>query len=357
MIDIASRRLVAHHLTGEPFASPVDAVRWLGAVQSQDYRGAKWALAQRSRPTTEVEVDRLFDQGAILRTHVLRPTWHFVVPEDIGWLLELTGSRVRRGVAGRHHQLEIDAKVIERSETALATALAGGVNLSRSELSQVLATAGVATEGRLAHLLMAAELDGVITSGPRRGKEFTYALLEERAPGQCRLERNAALLELTLRFFRSHGPAQMQDFVWWSGLSAADGRTGIAAAGAALDHQVMEGKDYWFDAEAGFPPRVDVAAHLLPNFDEYTVAYRDRAALHTDGPFDPSLFSFGSILSNVVTVGGLVRGSWRRTTASDRLRLEIRLLDHLELAERDAVEAAGQKLGSFLRKPVQLAWQ
>jgi Winged helix DNA-binding domain len=357
MAEIASRRLFAQRLTGEPFASPVEAVRWLGAVQSQDYGGAKWALAQRSRGTTDVELDRLFDRGTILRTHVLRPTWHFVLPEDIRWLMDLTGPRVRLGVAGRHRQLEIDARLIERSETALATALAGGRHLTRSELGQVLASAGISPEGqRLPHLIMAAELDGLIASGPRRGKEFTYALLEERAPGQRQLDRSDALLELTLRFFRSHGPAQVQDFVWWSGLTAAETRSGIAAAGAALDHQVVEGKDYWFDAGAGLPPPAEITAHLLPNFDEYTVAYRDRAALRANGPFDPTLFSFGSILSNVVTVGGLVRGAWRRTMAHGGLRLEIRLLDRMEVAERAAVEDAGQKLGGFLGKPVQVAW-
>jgi hypothetical protein len=356
--EIAARRLFAQHLTGEPFGSPVEVVRWLGAVQSQDYGGAKWALALRSRGTTDVELDRLFDQGIILRTHVLRPTWHFVLPDDLRWLLELTGPRVRRGLAGRHHQLEIDARVIERAETAWAAALAGGRSLTRSELGQVLAMTGVSPEGqRLPHLLMVAELDGLLTSGPRRGKQFTYALLEERAPGQLRLDRRAALVELTRRFFRSRGPAQVQDFVWWSGVTAADARAGIAAAGAALDHLVVEGKHYWFDAQASRPPSADSTAHLLPNFDEYVVAYRDRTALYANGPFDLTRFSFGSILSNVLMVGGLVRGSWRRTTGPGGLRLVIRPLEPLERAEQRAVEATGRRLADFLGKPVQLAWQ
>jgi hypothetical protein len=203
---------------------------------------------------------------------------------------------------------------------------------------------------------MAAELDGLVTSGPRRGKEFTYALLEERVHGARRLDPGEALLELTRRYFRSHGPAQVQDFVWWSGLTAAEARTGIAAAAGELDRQVIEAKEYWFDAEASLPPRAQATAHLLPNFDEYTVGYRDRAALHAIRPFDPTLFAFGSILSNLVTVGGHVRGAWRRTAARGELRLEIRLLDRMEQAERAAVEEAGQSLGRFLGRPVQLAW-
>jgi hypothetical protein len=170
------------------------------------------------------------------------------------------------------------------------------------------------------------------------------------------LDRAEAVAELTRRYFRSHGPAQVQDFVWWSGLTAADARSGIALAGAALDHQVIEGKDYWFDAEAGPAREAAGAAHLLPNFDEYIVAYRDRAAvIHPDRPIEPALFSFGSILSNVVTVEGRVRGSWRRTVARGAARVEVRLLGRLAPAEAAAVEEAAGRLGRFLECPVELA--
>src|SRR5205807_5582397 len=171
--------LHSQRLTGEPFPSAVDAVRWLGAVQSQDYGGAKWALGQRAR-ATDAALDRLFDQGAVLRTHVLRPTWHFVLPEDIRWLLELTGPRVRLGLAARHRELEIDGEVSARAGTVLAAALAGGRHLTRGELGEALRAAGVPPDGqRLPHLLMLAELDGLIASGPRHGRQHTYALLDE----------------------------------------------------------------------------------------------------------------------------------------------------------------------------------
>lgn len=358
MTDIAAQRLHAQRLTGEPFRSALDAVRWLGAVQSQDYAGAKWALGQRTRDTTDAELDRLFDQGAVLRTHVLRPTWHFVLPADIHWLLELTGPRIRLGLAARHRQLEIDNGVVARASAAFVAALAGGRHRTRQELAEVLSAAGISPDGqRLPHLLMSAELDGLIASGPRRGKQFTYALLTERAPRARPLDRTAALAELTRRYFRSHGPAQLQDFVWWSGLTVADARAGVRLAGRALDHKVIEGKDYWFDAEAGPDGNVARVAHLLPNFDEYTVAYRDRAAaVHDDRPFEPALFSFGSILSNVVTIGGRVRGAWRRTGAGRGVRVAVRSVDRLEPGEVAAVEEAGQRLGRFLDRSVELGW-
>jgi hypothetical protein len=368
--DIAARRLQAQRLIGEPFESPLDAIRSLTAVQSQDYAGAKWALGQRSRKTTDAELDRLFDKGAILRTHVLRPTWHFVLPEDIGWLLALTGPRVRAGLAARNRELEIDDKVAARSQSLFTAALAGGRHLTRADLGEVLSAGRISSDGhRLHHLLLRAELDGLIASGPRRGKQFTYALLEERAPKARARDRDEAVGELTLRYFRSHGPAQIQDFVWWSGLRVADARAGIATAGKALEHRAIDGKDFWFDSDAVPPTRAGAIAHLLPNYDEYTVAYRDRAEiLHAHLAFDAAVFargrvsggastSFGSILSNVVTVEGKVRGSWRRSFGRDGVRVEARMLDRLKPAESRAVEAAGRRLGEFLERPVELSWR
>jgi Winged helix DNA-binding domain len=356
---IAGRRLRAQRLTGEPFASPVEAVRWLGAMQSQDYAAAKWALGQRCRRATEAELDRLFDDGAILRTHVMRPTWHFVLPEDVRWLLDLTAPRIRPGLAARHRELGLDDVVIARAGSAFATALDGGRHLTRAELGGVLRAAGISPDGqRLPHLLMQAELDRLIVSGPRHGKQFTYALLEERVPKARVKDRTHAIAELSLRYFRSHGPAQVHDFAWWSGLTVADCRTGIALAGSALDHQAIEGKDYWFDAKAGPIREARGVAHLLPNYDEYTVAYRDRGAVvHPDREFEPALFAFGSILANLLTIGGLVRGSWRRTIARGSVRLEIRRLGRLEPAEAAAVERAGRRMGRFLERSVEIAWQ
>ncbi len=357
MKSITARRLRAQRLTGKPFASPVDAVRWLGAVQSQDYAGAKWALALRSRATTDAVIDRLFDDGAILRTHVMRPTWHFVAPEDVGWLLDLTARRIRLGLAARYRELGIDDKVAARAGAAFKAALAGGRHLTRPELGRVLIAARISPEGqRLPHLIMRAELDKVIVSGPRRGKQFTYALFDERVPKATEHDRDSALGELSRRYFRSHGPAQVQDFTWWSGLTAAEARKGIEIAGPALEHRVIDGNDYWHDAASTNARSDSPALHLLPNFDEYTVGYRDRSALiPAGGRFDPSLYSFGSILSNVVTIDGVVRGAWRRSSARAGLLIEMRLSERLVAREVAEVEEAVRRLARFLGRPVKLA--
>ena len=354
MTGVAVRRLGAQRLTGEPFASAVDAVGWLGAVQSQDYGGAKWALGQRTRGVADADVDALFDGGAILRTHVLRPTWHFVLPDDVRWLLELTGPRVKARLAQGDRQMHIDGAVVRRSHAVIEAALRGGAHLTRAELGAALERGGIPASGqRLGHLAMHAELDGVIVSGPRRGRQFTYALLEERAPGARRLDRDEALVELTRRYFRSHGPAQVQDFTWWSGLTAADAKRGLALAGPALVQETIDGASYWSSPGAVRLAERGPVVRLLPNYDEFLVAYRDRsAALDPDRELDLASFSRSGILTHVVVVDGWVRGCWSRRLRGRQVEVELEALDPLDAAGTAALRRALDDLARFLGAPV-----
>src|SRR5262249_27954340 len=200
---ITQREVIAGPLGGGLVSCPrattaSDVVRALGAVQAQDYHGAKWAIAQRSRGLTDAHVDREFDRGDVIRTHVLRPTWHFVAPEDVRWMLALTASRISRTMGHYNDAFKLDAKVFRRSNDAMAAALDGGKHLTRAELAEAIARAGVpVTSGqKLTRLVMNAELNAVICSGPRRGKQFTYALFDERVPTTPPLQRDEALLEL-----------------------------------------------------------------------------------------------------------------------------------------------------------------
>ena len=358
--DVAARRLQSQRLVGERFGSAVDAVGWLGAVQSQDYAASKWALGQRTEGALEADIDRLFDEGAILRTHVLRPTWHFVLPEDIRWIQELTSSRVLAGLKGRYRQLELDDRTVAKAIELLGEAVSSRNFLTRNELAVLLRRAGVSSDGqRMPHLLAAAEHAAVLTSGPRRDKQFTYALLEERAPTGARSrDRDEALCELALRYFRSRGPAQIQDFVWWSGLTAADGRRGIELAGEMLQSETIDGKEHW--QGVGDRPAIEVEplAHLLPNFDEFTVAYRDRSAVLDPAiAYNPTAFAHyresspqGGILSNVVTIAGRLRGAWSRTLVGQQVRVEIRPLAPLSRDQAMAVVQAAGRFAHFLRR-------
>src|SRR5687768_3402854 len=277
--DIAAQRLSNQFITRAVHRQPEDVVASLGAVQAQEYAPAKWGLGQRlGGRTTDADVERAFTEGRILRTHVMRPTWHFVAPADIRWLLMLTAPRVKAIMAPYDRRLELDDTLFAKSQRVFARALGGGTYLTRAELALELERAGIAAAGqRLAHIVMRAEQDALICSGPRRGKQFTYALLDERAPLAPRLGRDEALAELTRRYFTSHGPATFRDFAWWSGLTVRDAKAGVEMLGSAIDHRIANGLTCWF---AGSVPVSRSAAaktaHLLPIYDECFIAYKDR---------------------------------------------------------------------------------
>ena len=266
---MAAERLRNQAIDSPRRGRPADLVAWLGAVQAQEYPFAKWALTLRlAGDTTDRDIEQDFDAGRILRTHVLRPTWHFVSPDDIGWMLELTGPRVHRHLASYTRRRELETRTLNRVATLFERALGGNRYLTRAELGAVLARAGIALDNlQLALAALYAELEGVICSGPRRGKKFTYALLSERAHNTRRLSRDASLAELTRRYFASHGPATVRDFVWWSSVSTADARRGLDMIGARL--QSHDGLTYWRVAGARAVAAPGPAVHLLPIYDEY----------------------------------------------------------------------------------------
>jgi hypothetical protein len=359
--DIAQARLRNQRLVGTGFAAPAAAVRWLCAVQSQDYGGARWAVGLRVRGCVDDEVERAFRDGKILRTHVLRPTWHFVVPEDIRWMLALTAPRLRASMAYYDRKLDLTERLYGRTNELIVEALAGRNHRTREELADVLAPAGIeATGQRLGHILMRAELDALICSGPRRGKQFTYALLDERAPAAKVLAHDEALAELATRYFTSHGPALPQDFAWWSGLTVADARRGIELAGRRLASVAIEGRAYWhgvaLPANARSSPKAERnLVHLLPNFDEYLIAYKDRRAA-TDRTVLPS--QPGSrdevFASHLIIFDGRLIGGWRRLLEKKAVIVETRLLAALSRPQRPALAAAAERLGAFLRQPVRV---
>jgi hypothetical protein len=331
---IASRRLHFQSLARRRFDRPIDAIEWLGAVQSQDYAGAKWALGLRTTTSTDADIDQAFNSGAILRTHILRPTWHFVLPRDIRWMLELTAPRVRQAIAFQARWLQLDAAAFARSFRLLGRELAGAPK-TRDELSRILGYSSFS----LGHMLMRAELDGLICSGPLKGKQHTFALLDERAPQQPRLGRDHALALLARRFFRSHGPATIKDFSWWSGLTMADAQAGAATAGDGIVSETIDGQTYWLSDSAHRQPTAG-CTYLLPNFDEYLVAYKDRRAAY-DGA-DTAL-----TLRNTVVIDGQVVGIWRRTFAAGFVAVEVSLFKRLKNTERltHAVERYAAFLG------------
>ena len=352
--EIARLRLRSQRLGGNPLKTPTEAVAWLGAVQAQDFGAAKWAVAQRLRNATALDLDATFNDGRILRTHVMRPTWHFLAPADIRWLLKLTAPRVRRLLAYYDRQLGVDAARRRKSRTVIERAL-NDAALTRAEIGAAHRRARIDAGGQtLGHLLMHAELDGLICSGPLKGKQFTYALLEQRVPPADELGDDAALAELARRYFTSHGPATVPDFVWWSGLTTAQARRALDMAQRDLEPVGVEEKTYWLGpVAAGSRPKGPVA-HLLPNFDELTVAYKDRGA--TVGADVMAVARTGGFLalSNVVVIDGQAVGPWKRVVKKNAVTITATSVRRLARAERDAVEAAADAYGSYLGLAAEL---
>jgi len=353
--DITRLRLHNQRLSITAFTNPADAVGWLGAVQSQDYAGAKWALGQRIRNATDAAIEQAFNEGAILRTHVMRPTWHFVKPEDIRWMLALTAPRVNALCATYYRKLELDMATFKRSNALLTKVLQGGKQLTRAELTSLLQKNGIASDDllRFIYLIVRAELDGIVCSGARRGKQFTYALLDERAPQARTLERDEALAELAKRYFVSHGPATLKDFVWWSGLTMADARKGLDSIRSQLISDVENGQTYWFaDSTPTSVPSPTV--HLLPDYDEFTVGYTNRSAIF-DGSHTNKLDSRGSELAQyIIVLDGHIAGTWKRILRKNDVVIEFVRFRTLTEAEDRAITDAAERYGKFLGLSVQL---
>lgn len=381
--DISRQRLINQGLVRTALKTAGEVVARLGAVQAQDYAASKWGIAQRTSGLTDAQIEKEIEDATIVRTHVLRPTWHFVAAADIGWMLALTGPRVHAANAYWYRFLEVNDAVARRGRGVIEKALRDGRHLTRAELGQALTSAKIQVENpsRLACIVMRAELDGVICSGARRGKQFTYALLEERVARPAALERDAALFELARRYFTTRGPATIADFAWWSGLTKTDAKRGVEAAAthlahqshlmhqshlahqspleqqSLLEHQSIEGRSYWFPAPERLVRISSPLAHLLPNFDEYFVGLKDRAA------FGARLESSGvkprtsALSGHALVVSGQIVGGWRRTLVGEAVVIEPKPLIRLTDAERRGIGVAARKLGRFLALPARIRWR
>jgi hypothetical protein len=348
-LSIAERRMSSVLLAGNRgLRAPADVVRWFGAVQSQDFGPAKWSLGERLSGSTDAEVQRAFDAGEFLRTHVLRPTWHFVTPEDIRWLLRLTGPRVHATNAYAYRRAGLDDDAFATAHATLAGALDGGVHRTRAELAAVLGDAGLPNTGfGLGYVLMHAELDGLICSGPVRGKHHTYTLLDLRVPPAPERDPDEALAELVTRYFTSHGPATAKDLRWWAGLTLADIARGVALAGDRLRHESHDGVSYWSGADEPVA-LASPTVHLVQGYDEYVVAFaQSKYALDVAGTAR-SLPAGTSVPNGVLLLDGQIAGHWRRTSTRDVLLVEAVLYRAFTPAESAALDAAAARQATYL---------
>ena len=343
------RRLCAQRLAAGRLGTPAEAVGWLGAMQAQEFAEAKWSVGERLTDSTDAQIEAAFARGEILRTHVLRPTWHFVAPADIRWLLRLTAPRVHAANRYMYRKLELDGAVLGRSHEVLARTLAADGPRTRAELADALGSAGVLAQRlRLGYILMHAELEQLVCSGPRRGRQQTYALLDTRARDGPDLTPNQALAELALRFFRSRGPATVADYTTWSGLTVAAARAGLERVGERLE--TIEGEGTSWIAARSRPRSAPAAtgAFLIPMYDEMVMGYKQLKVVFSTAPPRPGL------LSRPIVIDGSTVGSWRRDVTRRAAVVEATLFAPLSDAQARALEAAVERFGRFMELPATL---
>jgi len=354
-LEITHFRLYNQRLSTTTFKTPNEVVQWLGAVQAQDYAGAKWAIAQRMLDATDSALDQAFADGSILRTHLLRPTWHFVTPKDIRWMLKLTAPRVHAVSAYMYRKEGLDKAIIKKSYAVLEKSLRDHKQLTRAELGSAFEKSGIIAEGqRLSYFMMSAELDGVICSGARRGKQFTYALLEERVPQAKAISRAEALTELISRYFSTRAPATLHDFTMWSGLTMADAKNGIEMVKSLFMSEDINGQTYWFP-ESAPPEKIKTpTAYLLPNYDEYFIGFKDRSAIGEVAKRAGIKGDDPALIAHIIILDGQIVGGWRRTLKKDEALVETSLLTKLTEAEERAIADAAERFGKFLGLAVSL---
>jgi len=355
-LDIAYRRLYNQSIAPAAFEQPGDVVKRLGALQAQDYLAALWAVGLRMEAATEQTIEQAICDRKIVRTWPMRGTLHFVAPEDVRWLLALLTPRVIAGAAQRRKQLELDKATLARAEALFASALQGGRQLSRPEMMALLEQNGIATAGQRGyHILWWAAQNGLICFGPRQGKQDTFVLLDEWLPESKSLSREAALAKLAHRYFTGHGPATIQDLMWWSGLPAADARASLELAASQLAYEVIDGQTYWFSPALPTPQAAAPTASLLPGFDEYLLGYRDRSAVLNPAHATKVVPGGNGIFKPIIVIDGRVVGTWKRSLRKTKVLLEFDPFEPLSPAQMAAAAAAAEPYGRFLGLPVEIS--
>ena len=354
-LDIARWRLRSQRLVQPHAASASEVVGSLLAVQAENPSQAAWAVAARTKDPDQADLAGILDDGAVLRTHVLRPTWHFVQAEDIGWLLDLTSPRIRR-VTGQQLRIVhgLDDRAVGQAVDAVTQALATRGHLTRGQLAGQLRESGIiqGSNGQLLMILLAhAELDGLICSGRPVKGEHTYALMSERVPAPRRHGRTEALAELALRYFTGHGPATERDLAYWASLTITDVRAGLKPVRDQLGSFQHDRRTFWH--APGEPPRgpQQPAGHLLQILDETYRGYQDsRWVLDAAGDVPRTRES----ATGMALVDAQLLAAMRRTIARDHVQFDLRPYRPLTPPQIEALEEAAGRYGKYLRLNARL---
>ncbi len=349
-LDILQHRLVNQQIVAAKSVWPDELVKWQVVMQAQDFAMAMWAIGLRLPYLAYRDIENAFNEGHILRTHIMRPTWHFIAPADIRWILGLTAPRAHMTNGFSYRKYELDTNTLNRSKDVIIHTLEGGKNSTRLELMIAMSKAGLKVNRmRFAYIMMHAELEKLVCSGPRRGKQHTYTLLDERVPPAPELSREEALAELTKRYFSSHGPATIQDFSWWSGLSDKDTQAGVDMLDDHFEKVTIDDYEYIFVPGTLLDYNRQKETFLMPDYDEYGVSYRNRTFMFHPGYLNEN----HSPYNHAMVIDGLIAGTWK--IIEDRNRIDVRTNAYCPLDDdrKNAIIGAINQYKSFV-EPVKV---
>ena len=350
--EISNTRLALQHLTVKEQTTVQGLVEYMGALQAQDYPMAQLAVGKRLENTTAQMVELAINKGEILRTHLLRPTWHIVSSKDIYWILQLTAPHIKTAVRSRHKELELNGKVLSKIYKLLEKTLRDENHLTRNELYAIFHEAKISTENnRGAHILLSAELERIICNGKIKDGKQTFALLGERVPKPAILSRNEALEKLARIYFISRGPATLYDFVWWSGLPVRDARKAIEMIGKDFISENIGEETYFVPFSLPDFSDNSYSVLLLPAYDEFLIAYADRKASIEN---DKKAISQNGIFRPIIVINGKVVGLWKQNKIKDKIQVNIDLLKPLKKHQMEMIEKEVVELGRFLGKETTL---
>ncbi|MBF7092814.1 AlkZ family DNA glycosylase [Flavobacterium sp. ALJ2] len=351
--EIAFLRMVSQKILKTNFHEPQEIVKHLGAMQAQDYSMAKWAIGSRC-DASEKSIEEAINSGKIIRTHILRPTWHFVSADDIYWMLDVSGPQVKKIVLSTAKKNGFDEKKLDKINSSIEKILAGNNSLTRDEIMQELDIKKDSAQGFLhsSIVMINAELDGLVCNGIMKGKQLTYSLLEEKAPKtSTKLTKEEGLAKLAKRYFESHGPATLLDFTWWSGFPATTAKLAIHSVESELDSIEVDGKKYWF--KKGLPSETDIpkSIHFLPSFDEILISYKTRE-ITIAKEHQANAFTNNGIFWPIIIEDEKVIGTWKRTVKKEYIKIDTNFFETVSADKKSLVLKAIKPFENYLETKI-----
>jgi hypothetical protein len=342
--QIRSWRLRNQLLVDKPFKSVYEVVKWMGALQAQDYYGSLWAIGLRMKGVNENMIEKEIDDKQIVRSWPMRGTLHFTAPEDLRWMLNLLAPRVIKKATSVYTQADLNSKVFSKASNILVKEFEKSPTMTRDEIYRVLEKYRISTsQSRGLHILGWMAQNGIICQASRKGKQPTFALLDYWIPGVKPIDVEESLAKLALQYFKSHGPATIHDFCWWTGLTQTEARKAIGLVEPNLLRLKVDATFiYSADAQGGSKSSSII---LIPSYDEFSVGYKDRSALLDDA----NIARTGhGIFSSCILLNGKIAGTWKRTKEKNGVKIQTDLFYKLSEKETQNLEKAVDRYKNFL---------